>query len=196
MPRLRLVRSLATPADDAADVWLLCPWLPALPPGPEFWFAALAWHDSNGDLLAALDGPAPPGRRIYAGVFCVDPFRRREDILQALRRVGVEGVVNLPSIGFIDGEVGSLLAGFSLGLEREVGFLRSAREAGFRVAGCAATLDVARSMVAAGAELILAHGGPPLPGSADPGQAVANRLRRHLAPSIPVLPLGDLLAKG
>ncbi|MDB5370064.1 MAG: hypothetical protein JWP20_1622 [Roseomonas sp.] len=193
-PALRIVRSLAAVDDNPDESWLFCPWLPALPPGPEFWLAALAWHDSNGSLLDNLPAQ-PPRRKVYAGVFCVDPFRRREDILHALRRAGISGIVNLPSVSFIDGEVGTLLAGFSLGVEREIAFLRGASGAGFHVAGCAATLDAAQAMAGAGAELIIAHGGPPLPGSADPGHAVAARLRRHLPDAVPVLPLGRLLAQ-
>jgi hypothetical protein len=192
-PRLRLVRDFATPEWRTREAWVFCPWLPALPPGPRFWLAGLAWHDSNGRLLDALRCAAPPGQLVYAGVFCVDPFRRQQDILQALRHAGINGVVNLPSVGFIDGEVGTLLSGFSLGLEREIAFLRAARADGFRVAGCVATLDAARAMVEAGAELILAHGGPPLPGTPDPAEAVAARLRRRLPAEVPVLPLGGLL---
>ena len=173
---------------------VLCPFLGGLDVSVAFWIGGLAWHDANAELLGAIGAPAPRRHRVYAGVFCVDPFRRDDDVFSALRRAGIEGVVNLPTVSVIDGELGGILGSFNLGIDRELAFLRRAREAGFRIAGCVATVEAADQLVASGADFIIAHGGPPQPGLADPSSIVATRLRRRFGNGPPVVSAAELLA--
>jgi len=141
-----------------------------------------------------LAKPHPSPGVVYAGLFCVDPFRIVGDLYAALGAAGVTGIVNLPSVSVFDGELGSLLASFDLGIEREIAFLRNARAAGFRIAGCASSADIARRLAEAGADFVIAHGGAPRSRADDPSVAVARRLRRAVAGTgMPVMALGDLL---
>jgi predicted TIM-barrel enzyme len=191
---VRLV--LRCPPDSVArsDRLVLCPFMEGEDPATTFWLGALAWHDVNARLLAALDGAAAPRCTVYAGVFCVDLFRRDKDIFAALQAAGIQGVINLPSVSFMDGELATILASFDLGVEREIAFLRRARAAGFRIAGCAADPNAVEAMVQAGAELIVTHARPPLPGKADAGRTAAARLRQRFGNVPPVISAGELLA--
>ena len=173
---------------------VLCPFLHGLDPGVAFWLGSLAWHDANADLLAAIDSPAQHRHRVYAGVFCVDPFRRDSDLFAALRRANIDGIINLPTVSAIDGELESILGSFDLGIGREIDFLHRAHDAGFRIAGCVATTEAADHLAAIGTDFIIAHGGPPQPGHADPSYIVAERLRRRYAHGPPVISVGELLA--
>jgi len=173
---------------------VFCPFLDGPDPATLFWLGGLAWQDANARLLASLGRVAPPRCIVYAGVFAVDPFRRDEDLFAALATAGIQGVVNLPSVAFMDGELAAILGSFDLGAQREIAFLRRARATGLRIAGCAGDADAADAMVQAGAELIIAHAGPPLPAKPDPGRAAAARLRRRFAAGPPVISAGELLA--
>jgi hypothetical protein len=176
------------------DRLLLCPFMDGPDPQTAFWLGPLAWHDVNARLLAALPDAAAPRCLVYAGIFCIDPFRRDEDLFAAVLAAGIQGVVNLPSVSFIDGELATILGSFDLGVEREIAFLRRAHAAGLRIAGCAADADAANAMVQAGADFIIAHAGPPLPGKPDPGRSAAARLRRRFGSLPPVISAGELLA--
>ncbi len=193
-PHIRLAHSLPSGRTAGDDHVVLCPFLGGPDPAALFWLGALAWQDANARLLAALRDATPPRCIVYAGVFAVDPFRREEDIFAALTAAGIQGVVNLPSVDFMDGELAAILRSFDLGIQREIEFLRRARAAGLRIAGCAAHSDAADAMIEAGAELIIAHAGPPLPGRPDPGQAAAVRLRRRHTAGPAIISARELLA--
>jgi predicted TIM-barrel enzyme len=174
---------------------ILCPWLTGPDLATSFWLSPLSWQDANGSLLAALHDAAPTPASVFAAIFCVDPFRRPEALFAALDQAGVVGIVNLPSISFLDGAFAETLESFRLGTEREIDFLRRAKVHGFRIAGCAASLASADALCEAGAELIIAHAGPPLPGRSDPAQAFTATLRRHLAGrAVEIIAVGTLLA--
>lgn len=173
---------------------VLCPFLHGLDTATAFWLGGLGWHDANADLLAAIETPAHHRHRVYAGVFCVDPFRRDSDLFAALRRANIDGIVNLPTVSAFDGELESILGSFELGIGRELDFLRRAHDAGFHIAGCVATTEAADHLVTIGADFIVAHGGPPQPGNADPSRIVAERLRRRYADGPRVISVAELLA--
>ena len=192
-PTLRLITAWP-PAAASHTTLVLCPFLAGLDAAVAFWIGGLAWHDANASLLAAIRAPARRRHRVYAGVFCVDPFRRDDDVFTALREARIDGVINLPTVSVIDGELGSILGSFNLGIDREIDFLRRARVAGFRIAGCVGTVEAADQLAAAGADFIIAHGGPPQPGLLDPSHFSANRLRRRFASGPPIIGAAELLA--
>jgi len=173
---------------------VLCPFLAGLDVTIAFWLGGLAWHDANADLLAAIRKPTRHQGHVYAGVFGADPFRRDDDLFAALRGASIEGVINLPTVSVIDGELGGILGSFNLGVGREIDFLLRVRAAGFRIAGCVASTEAADQLVAAGADFIIAHGGPPQPEVADPSRSVTNRLRRRFANGPAVVSAAEFLA--
>jgi predicted TIM-barrel enzyme len=190
---LRLITTWP-PSAASRGTLVLCPFLAGLDAAVAFWIGGLAWHDANAGLLDAIRMPARRRHRIYAGVFCVDPFRRNDDVFAALREARIDGVINLPTVSVIDGELGTILSSFNLGIDREIDYLRRARDAGFRIAGCVGTVEAADQLAAAGADFIIAHGGPPQPGLADPSHVSANRLRRRFANGPPIISAAELLA--
>jgi len=131
---------------------------------------------------------------VLAGVLAIDPFRSVPDLLAALRDAGVRGVVNLPSVAAFDGEMGTILDDLRFGVAREIDFLAAAVAAGFRAAGCAHTPEAARRMVAAGVELIIADGGPPLAGQRRRRAAAVQRIMRSVR-EVPVVKLPDAVTE-
>jgi hypothetical protein len=195
-PLPQLVASWPSAAALASGIpQLFCPWLAGFDPAIAFWLGALPWHDANASLFGAPRRVRAVPPTLYAGVFCIDPFRLMTDLHAALRGAGIGGIVNLPSVSVFDGEFGSLLTDFDLGIEREIAFLRQARAAGFRIAGCAPSAEAARALADAGADFVIAHGGAPQPRAPDPSIAAAQRLRRALAASgVQVFAIGEILA--
>jgi predicted TIM-barrel enzyme len=154
----------------------------------------MAWHDANASLLASLRTPAPVGSIVFAGVFCTDPFRRDVDIFDALRHAGIQGIVNLPTTGFFDGELASIFDSFNLGLARELDFLRRGRDAGFRIAVCLPLGTMADRVAEIGAEFVIAHDGPPQTGGRAHPVSAAARFRRQAPDGPPVIGAEELLA--
>jgi predicted TIM-barrel enzyme len=167
---IRLVSRI--PADaDAADTLILCPFLSNLDPVTAMWLGPLAWHDCNGSLLQAIAATANGTKAtVFAGVFCAEPFRSAEEILVPLQRAGVTGVVNLPSVSFLDGQVAGTLQALNLGIERELQFLEQARSGGFRIACCFRDATVAAALARLTAELVIRHAGPLSPLTNEAGQ--------------------------
>lgn len=91
--------------------------------------------DANAATLDLLR--AKPKVPAVAGLCATDPFRDRERLLAEVRALGAVGVINLPSVGMIDGQFGRGLSAAELGYEKEVEFLRAARRAGFVTFGMA-----------------------------------------------------------
>ena len=194
--RARLSTTWPEAADPGERV-LYCPWLDGPDHATQLWLAVLGWHDVNGRLLAALkqlpDGVAAHPQ-IFAGMFCADPFCDMRTLFAALLRAGVSGIVNLPSVTFLDGEVAETLESLNLGAERELACLRQARDACLRIVGCAADSVGAIALSELGAEFLVVHGGAPAPGSQKREtalrRAAANRTR------LVAIGLGDLLRFG
>jgi len=94
-------------------------------------FGLLPLHDANAvtlDLLRTRPGAV-------AGLCASDPFRDPERLLQDIKDLGAVGVINLPSVGLIDGQFGRDLAAAGLGYAKEVDFLRRARRLGLAAFG-------------------------------------------------------------
>ena len=93
-------------ARDAGEArTIFCPSAEGLAGYPLDVLCALPIHDANGRLLDALGRRLVLPEHIYAGVFAVDPFRRRADILAAVRAAGIGRVANFPSVCRFDGAV-------------------------------------------------------------------------------------------
>jgi predicted TIM-barrel enzyme len=65
---------------------------------------------------------------VVAGVNGVDPLRDMRLFLEDLRRIGVSGVHNFPTVGWFDGEFRRTLEGTGLGYQHELDMLRLARD--------------------------------------------------------------------
>lgn len=160
---IRLTTTLAQ-AKPSAIRWIFCPWLKRFSGKNAFWLSVLAAHDANGVLLEALPPSGKYRPNVYAAVFAADVLRTPAQLIRSLKKAGIGGVINLPSVSFIDGEAGVTLNSLSLGVDRELEFLNACAKQGLRIAGVVGSVPFARRLLSAGADFLIAHGGPPLNG--------------------------------
>jgi len=187
---VRLAKNLAqTTSANAATMWILCPWLDRFPKNTGVWLSVLASHDANEGLLEALSASKERRPKVYAGVFAVDTLRPMGRLIRRLKGEGITGVINFPSISFIDGEAGAVLNGLSLGVDRELGFLEACSGEGLRIAGVTRSIDTAQRLVQMGVDFLIVHGGPPTRTNADPSLEVAKKVEGVAQGLIPVIPL-------
>jgi predicted TIM-barrel enzyme len=184
-----LAQNLAeTASSDPAKAWILCPWLEQFPTESAIWLSVLAAHDANEGLLRSLSGSKNTWPNVYAGVFAVDTLRPQAQFIRRLKNAGIAGVINFPSISFIDGEAGAVFEELSLGIDREVDFLQACSSAGLRTAGVTRSAEIARRLIAMGVDFLIAHGGPPTGDNSDPSREVAIEVqgiaREHDVPVI------------
>jgi predicted TIM-barrel enzyme len=188
-----LAQNLAqTEATNSATAWILCPWLEHFPDTTGVWLSVLAVHDSNEGLLQALAASTRAWPRVYAGVFAVDTLRTSSQLIHCLKSAGVGGVINFPSISFIDGEAGEVFSGLSLGVDREIDFLRKCSSAGLRVAGVTKSMEAAEQLSNMGVDFLIAHGGPPTRDNPDPSEDAAIRVEGAVH-NTPVIPMSRVL---
>ena len=177
-------------AADSTKTWILCPWLRRFPASIGVWMSILAAHDANEGLLRSLPVSGKSWPRVYAGIFAVDTLRRSSQLIDSLKGSGVAGVINFPSVSFIDGEAAEVFKGLSLGVDREINFLRNCSNEGLRVAGVARTAETAERLSELGADFLIAHGGPPTNANEDPSQDSARKIKAAMPRrDIPVIPI-------
>lgn len=172
--------------------WILCPWRRRFPGETGIWLSVLAAHDANGALFDALVASGRSRPDVYAAVFAVDPFRSAGEVVGRIRQSAVGGVINFPSISFIDGAAGATYDSLSLGAERELEFLSGCSAAGLRVAGVVRTAAAAEHLLGLGADFLVAHGGPPTSADSDPSLEAARRISASVRSSMPIVPLSSV----
>lgn len=118
-------------------------------PAGDFWIAhnaacrsslllgILPLGDANAATFDLLRAHATTPIPIIAGLCATDPFRDRDRLLAEVVGLGAAGVVNLPSVGMIDGQFGRSLEAAELGYGKEVDLIRAARQAGLVAFGLA-----------------------------------------------------------
>ena len=96
---------------------------------------------------------------VLAGVCGTDPFRLMDVFLDELRRIGFSGVQNFPTVGLFDGTFRQGLEETGMGYGLEVDMIRLARELDLLTAPYVFTVDEARAMAEAGADVLVPHMG-------------------------------------
>lgn len=176
---------------------MLCPWRRRFRGETDLWISVLAAHDANGALFDELAEPGRSRRGVYAAVFAVDPFRPAGEIVRRITRSAVDGVINFPSISFIDGAAAATFDSLSLGSARELEFLGECAAAGLRVAGVVRTAAAAERLVEIGVDFVVAHGGPPTSADPDPSLDAARRISESVRPgTVPIVPLSRVIRSG
>lgn len=117
--------------------------------------ALLPIGDANGVLLELAAEGADGAPRI-AGVCATDPLRLLDRFVLELKALGFAGVINSPSVGWIDGSPRRSLEETGLGYAREVDLVRIAREADLVAMALAFTPEEAALVVRAGADVVAA----------------------------------------
>ena len=134
---------------------------------------------------------------MYAGVLAVDTLRPAGQLIRHLKGAGIAGVINFPSVSFIDGEAAKVFKGLYLGIEREIDFLQGCSREGLRIAGVANSADAAQRLLRMGVDFLIAHGGPPTRENPDPSQN-AVRVLENIAmdQGTPVVPMSYVCYRG
>ena len=100
----------------------------------------MPFANANQQTLTLLEQhifPQSQGIPVVAGVFSSDPTQNINEVFIRLKKLGVDGVVNWPTMGFVDGKFRESLEAEGLGLESEVAMLVQARAAGLMTFGFA-----------------------------------------------------------
>lgn len=110
---------------------------------------------------------------VIAGVFASDPTRRMDHFLGELKALGFAGVINFPSIAWLEGELRDGLESSGLGFQRELDMTRTAHEMGLFTMAYVFTPEEGEQMVAAGVDCVVAHMGNTVGGSVGQPHAIA-----------------------
>ena len=144
---------------------------------------------------------------VVAGVNGVDPLRDLRLFLEDLKKIGVSGVHNFPTVGWFDGEFRRTLEATGLGFQHELEMLKTARELDLLTVGYALNEeDTDRLMRGAAPDVYIFHagithggttgyaGGPALEETARRSQRHFEQARR-LKPDVILLAHGAALAE-
>lgn len=97
---------------------------------------------------------------VVAGVNGVDPLRDMRLFLEDLRRLGISGVHNFPTVGWFEGEFRRTLEQTGLGFQRELDMLQQARELDLLTVGYAFNEDdTTRLLQEAAPDVYIFHAG-------------------------------------
>jgi predicted TIM-barrel enzyme len=102
---------------------------------------------------------------VLAGVCGTDPFRLMPVFLRQLKEIGFSGVQNFPTVGLIDGMFRQNLEETGMGYALEVEMIRQARALDLLTCPYVFTVDDARAMAEAGADVLVPHMGLTTKGS-------------------------------
>lgn len=139
---------------------------------------------------------------VIAGVNGVDPLRDMRRFLEELRRIGISGVHNFPTVAWFDGGFRRTLEATGLGYEHELAMLKVARELDMLAIGYAFNEeDTRRLMEDAAPDIFIFHAGITAGGATGDGGAgsledTAARSQRHFATAQAIKPDVLLLAHG
>jgi predicted TIM-barrel enzyme len=102
---------------------------------------------------------------VLAGVCGTDPFMIRGNLLKRLKDMGFSGIQNFPTVGLIDGIFRANLEETGMGFGLEVDLIAHARQMDMLTTPYAFDPDQAKSLVQAGADILVAHMGLTTKGS-------------------------------
>ena len=121
----------------------------------------MPYGDAN-EIVMEMAGEVLPvvnDTPVLAGVCASDPFRLMDRFLDDVKKVGFSGVQNFPTVGLIDGQFRANLEETGMGFDKEVKLIRLARDRDLLTTPYVFDVDQAQQMVAAGADVLVAHMG-------------------------------------
>jgi predicted TIM-barrel enzyme len=127
----------------------------------------LPYGDANAIVveMAAEVLPVVKDTPVLAGVCGTDPMRIIPLFLRQLRDMGFSGIQNFPTVGLFEGNFRANLEATGMGYGLEVDMVAAARELDMFTSPYVFTVDEARAMTEAGADLLVAHVGTTVSGS-------------------------------
>jgi len=96
---------------------------------------------------------------VLAGVCATDPFLLRDRFLRELKEMGFAGIQNFPTVGLVDGIFRANLEETGMSYQMEVECVRAARDLDMLTTPYVFSVEDARQMVKAGADIVVAHMG-------------------------------------
>jgi predicted TIM-barrel enzyme len=96
---------------------------------------------------------------VLAGVCGTDPFRVMGNFLREVQAAGFSGVQNFPTVGLIDGAFRQNLEETGMGFDKEVEMIAQAHAMNLLTCPYVFTVDEARAMAKAGADVLIPHMG-------------------------------------
>ena len=120
-----------------------------------------SYGDANAIMLEMAQEVLPVVKHtpVLAGVNATDPFRLMPVFLDEVKRIGCSGVQNFPTVGLFDGRMRANMEATGLGYDKEVEMIKLAGERDLLTTPYVFTVDEAKAMTKAGADLIVAHCG-------------------------------------
>lgn len=127
----------------------------------------LPYGDANQIVMEMAREVLPIVERtpVLAGVCGTDPFRIMKRFLQDVKDAGFSGVQNFPTVGLFDGTFRVNLEETGMGYGKEVEMIGLASEMGLLTCPYVFTVDEAKQMAAAGADVLIPHMGLTTKGS-------------------------------
>ncbi len=127
-------------------------------------------HGSNAGLMPIGDAnaivmemgerdvlPVVENTPVIAGVNGTDPTRVMDRFLGQVEEMGFSGVINFPSVGYIDGRWRQSLEATGFGYDREVDMIRKANKRGMFTLAYVYEPHEAPAMAEAGVDVLVAH---------------------------------------
>lgn len=132
----------------------------------------MSGHGSNAGLMPIGDAnaivmemgerevlPVVKSTPVIAGVNGTDPTRVMSRFLGQVEEMGFSGVINFPSVGYIDGRWRRSLEATGFGYDKEVEMIRLAATRGMFTLAYVYETHETPAMAAAGADVVVAHMG-------------------------------------
>ncbi|KAL1392258.1 TIM-barrel signal transduction protein-domain-containing protein [Phyllosticta capitalensis] len=115
---------------------------------------------------------------LLAGLCATDPFLPPLTLLQELRRLGIAGIQNFPTVGLIDGNFRAQLEATGMSYAAEVEMIRGAHAMDILTTPYVFDTDQAAAMARAGADVVVAHMGLTTGGSIGATDAAGKTLEQ------------------
>lgn len=133
----------------------------------------LPYGDANAIVVEMAAEVLPVVRHtpVLAGVCGTDPFRLMPVFLKQLEEIGFSGVQNFPTVGLFDGTFRQNLEETGMGYGLEVEMIRTAHGLDLLTAPYVFTVEEARKMAEAGADVLVPHMGLTTGGAIGAGTA-------------------------
>ncbi len=127
----------------------------------------LAYGNANEIVVEMADEVLPVVKNtpVLAGVNGTDPFVNMEYFLEELKDLGFAGVQNFPTVGLIDGMFRQNLEETDMGYDKEVEMIALAHDLDMLTTPYVFSVEDAKAMTEAGADIIVAHMGLTTKGS-------------------------------
>lgn len=135
----------------------------------------MPYGDANAIVMEMANEVLPVVKNtpVLAGVCGTDPFRLMQVFLKQVKEAGFSGVQNFPTVGLCDGLFRQNLEETGMGFGLEVDMIRIAHEMDLFTTPYVFTVDDAKAMAKAGADVIVAHLGLTTKGSIGASTVVA-----------------------